>query len=60
MKKSRRLRTASGDPIPTMAELRQVSAACDRFLRARGEHVGGYAENIQREANHRKARKTKN
>ena len=41
--------TANGDPLPTMAELRQFNIAADRWLVNRGEHVGDMRMNIKRD-----------
>lgn len=38
-RKQRRLYTALGDELPTIAELRQISRACDRWLADRGHPV---------------------
>lgn len=50
--------TEGGDPIPTMAELRQISIACDRWLAKRGEHVGDMRTNIQRACKLNQAERT--
>lgn len=55
-KKQRRRYTANGDPVPTMLELREFGIACDRWLAARGEHVGDFAEGIRRDCKLNQAR----